>query len=176
MTCCSRRLSTPLRPARGGTEEYGDGCEFELVKGYTVTGIQAACSFAFVKVLLAAAATEHVTDETLATWLRMAKAYNPKFSLEQPKYGIKAVVKDKALDWEARRAAEAIVTGFAVQYQEPTAGKVRLQAVMDTGAWAKLDDKSKRHKKKQVADSRGHDGGSCVVFFADNDDDEEAYL
>ena len=46
-------------------------------------------------------------------------------------------------------------------YQEPAAGKVRLQAVMDAGAWDKLDDKSKRHKKKKVADSRCHDDGSA---------------
>ena len=46
-------------------------------------------------------------------------------------------------------------------HQEPAAGKVRLQAVMDAGAWDKLDDKSKRHKKKKVANSRCHDDGSA---------------
>jgi hypothetical protein len=98
-------------PARGGTEEYGDNCEFELVEGYNIQGMPAACTFAFVKVLLAAAAAEHVTDETLATWMRMAKAYDASFSLEQPTSGIKAVVPEKeGVDWKAQRLAEAKVS------------------------------------------------------------------
>jgi hypothetical protein len=160
-------------PARGGTEEFGDCCEFDLVDGFKIQGIQEACTFAFVKVLLAAAATEHVTDETLATWMRMAKAYNPKFSLEQPKNAIKAVVADEGMGWQARQDEEAKVEGFAIQYSEPASAKARLQAIMAAGDWAKLPDSSKSYKRKNVKDRRGSGGGGGCVFIVANDDDDE---
>jgi hypothetical protein len=62
-----------------------------------------------------------------------------------------------------------------VQYSEPGAAKARLQAIMTAGDWAKMADTSKRYKAKKVQDRRYNGGGgSCVLFMADNDD-EEAY-